>query len=152
MKLRKADASHLTTETARHGTWTANFEVDLRLPPQSGRRGRDPLVGIWDNEIVPMLKAAPGLCPIVVFREICSRHPDIRPGVRRKRRVRHWQALNDPGQDVMFRQLPSPDQWFVMPRVVSNFLRFAHQGILQISDLPAHAKGHELISDSGLSR
>lgn len=149
MKLRKADASHLTTETARHGTWTANFEVDLRLPPQSGRRGRDPLVGIWDNEIVPMLKAAPGLCPIVVFREICSRHPDIRPGVRRtiERRVRHWQALNDPGQDVMFRQLPSPDQWFVMPRVVSNFLRFAHQGILQISDLPAHAKGHESISD-----
>jgi hypothetical protein len=137
MKLRKADASNPTTDKARRGTWTANFEVDLRLPPQSRRRCRDPLAGIWDNEIVPMLKVAPRLCPIVVFREICNRHPEIRPGVRRtmERRVRRWQALNDPGKDVMFRQ------------VVSNFLRFAHQGIPKISDLPAQAKGHESISD-----
>ena len=31
----------------------------------------------WDNEVVPMLKAAPGLRPIAVFGELCRRHPDL---------------------------------------------------------------------------
>src|SRR5436190_1272430 len=148
MKFRKAEAPYLTTEKARHGTSTANFEADLRLPPQSGRRP-DPFAGIWDSEIAPMLRAAPGLRPIVVLREIRNRHPEISLGVRRtmERRVRRWQALNDPDQDVMFRQLLSVNQRFLTPRAVSSFLRSAHQGILQISDLPARAKAHESISD-----
>jgi hypothetical protein len=149
MKFRKAEAPDLTTEKARHGTSTANFKADL-LPPQ-GRRGRpnDPFAGIWDSEIVPMLSATPGLRPIVVLREICNRHPEIRLGVRRtmERRVRRWQALNDPDQDAMFRQLLSVNQRFLTPRVVSNVLRSAHQGTLQIFDLPARAKAHESISD-----
>ena len=95
-----------------------------------------------------MLRAAPGLRPIVVLREICNRHPEISPGVRRtmERRVRRWQALNDPDQDVMFRQ-PPLDCRFLTPRVAFNFLRSAHQGILQIPDLPAPAQAHESIRD-----
>jgi hypothetical protein len=36
MKFRKAEAPDLTTEKARHGASTANFEADLRLPPVLG--------------------------------------------------------------------------------------------------------------------
>jgi hypothetical protein len=160
MKFRNAYG--LTTENVRRGNLNAILGVDLPLRPRRGRRRPDPLVGIWDNEIVPMLEAAPGLRPIVVFQDICGRHPEIGRGVRRtmERRVRHWQAVNDPNQEVMrgagrvrrseepmFRELPSPDKWFLTPRVVFNFLRSAHQGILQIADLPSNAKCHEAILD-----
>jgi hypothetical protein len=123
--------------------------MDLRLPTQRGRHSPDPFAGIWDNEIVPMLRTVPGLRPIVVLREICDRHPEIRLAARRtiERRVRRWQALNDPDQDITFRQLLSVDQRFLTYRVVSNFLRSAHQGILKLSDLPARAKAHKAISD-----
>jgi hypothetical protein len=48
-----------------------------------GRRRPDPLVNVWDSEIVPMLRAAPGLRPIEVIREICRRHPEIGSCIRR---------------------------------------------------------------------
>ncbi len=41
------------------------IENDLRLPSQKkaprGRRRPDPLADVWDAEIVPILKAAPGI-------------------------------------------------------------------------------------------
>jgi DDE superfamily endonuclease len=63
-----------------------------------------------------------------------------------ERRVRRWQAMNDPTEKVMFRQ-PPLDCRFLTPRVVFNFLRSAHQGILQMPDLPTRAKAHESIRD-----
>jgi len=43
---------------------------DPRLPSQKktprGRRRRDPLEEVFDSEVVPLLKAAPGLRPIAV--------------------------------------------------------------------------------------
>ena len=123
---------------------------DRRLVPRNGgRRTPDLFARIWENEIVPMLRATPGLRPVAVFREICNRHPGVGPSTRRKieRRVRRWQDLNDPHPDAMPRQLPSVDQQFLTFRVVSHFLRSAHQGILQISDLPGYAQVHESIHD-----
>jgi hypothetical protein len=125
------------------------YESDPGLPSRRASRPRqrtriDPLAHVWDSEIVPMLRAAPGLRSIVVFREICSRHPEISSNVHRtlQRRVRRWQTLNDPPQNAMFQQLPSQNQRFLTPQFVSTFLRSAHQGILQISDLPTHAQAH----------
>jgi hypothetical protein len=40
-----------------------------------GRRRPDPLAGVWDSEIVPMLEAAPGLRAVAIFEEICRRDP-----------------------------------------------------------------------------
>jgi len=152
MKSRKAEASDLTAAKTRHGAASTYIHADprLQLPTKPrGRRRIDPLAGIWDDEIVPMLKAAPGLRPIVVFREISHHHPEIRPCARRtlERRIRYWQGLNDPDPDVTFRQGSSPDQRFLTPRLVSKFLRSAHQGMLQLSDLPAQAKTHDSIFD-----
>src|SRR5712672_3277474 len=55
------------------------IEDDPRLPSQKkaprGRRRPDPLAEVWDGEIVPILKSAPGIRAIAVLEEIRRRHP-----------------------------------------------------------------------------
>ena len=90
------------------------IENDPRLPSQTprsrGRRRPDPLVAIFDAEIVPMLEAAPSLRPIAIFEEMQRRHPDLPDGVRRtmERRIHQWRALNGKDRDVIFRQVQEP--------------------------------------------
>ena len=90
------------------------IENDPRLPSQTpaprGRRRPDPLIAIFDAEIVPMLEAAPGLRPIAIFEEMQRRHPDLPEGVRRtmERRIRQWRALHGKERDVIFRQVQEP--------------------------------------------
>ena len=92
------------------------IEDDPRLPSQKkaprGRRRPDPLANLWEAEIVPLLKAAPGLRAIAVLGELRRRHPEIGAGVRRtlERRMRAWRALAGPEQDVIFRQEHEPGQ------------------------------------------
>jgi hypothetical protein len=121
----------------------------LTLVPQKTGRLSCPVDGIWYSEIVPMLSAAPRLRPIALLRYIYNHHPEIGRGVRRtiERRVRRWQNENDPDPDVVLRQHPSIDRQFLTYPVVSDFLRSAHQGILEIRDLPIHAQVHESIND-----
>src|SRR5512145_96927 len=90
------------------------IENDPRLPSQRkeprGRRRPDPLAPYWDAEIVPILKAAPGIRAIGVLGELRRRHPDLKPGIRRtlERRIAAWRALNGPEQEVIFRQEHAP--------------------------------------------
>jgi transposase InsO family protein len=90
------------------------IENDPRLPSQTprprGRRRPDPLIAIFDAEIVPMLEAAPDLRPIAIFEEMQRRHPEVSDGVRRtmERRIRQWRALNGKDRDVIFRQVQEP--------------------------------------------
>ena len=62
------------------------------------------------SEIVPILKAAPGIRAIAVLEEIRRRHPEIGAGIRRtlERRMRAWRALAGPERDVIFRQEHPP--------------------------------------------
>jgi hypothetical protein len=90
------------------------IEDDPRLPSQKkaprGRRRPDPLAEVWDGEIVPILKSAPGIRAIAVLEEIRRRHPEITTGIRRtlERRMRTWRALVGPELDVIFRQEHEP--------------------------------------------
>jgi hypothetical protein len=90
------------------------IEDDPRLPSQKkaprGRRRPDPLATLWDSEIVPILKAAPGIRAIAVLEEVCRRHPEISANIRRtlERRMRTWRALAGPERDVIFRQEHAP--------------------------------------------
>jgi len=90
------------------------IEADPRLPSQKkeprGRRRPDPLASYWDAEIVPILKAVPGIRVIGVLDELRRRHPDLNMSVRRtlERRINAWRALNGPEQDVIFRQEHEP--------------------------------------------
>jgi hypothetical protein len=55
------------------------IEQDPRLPSQKkaprGRRRLYPLAAVWEAEVVPFLKSAPGLRPVAIFDEIRRRHP-----------------------------------------------------------------------------
>ena len=111
MKSRQTYAPALAAAKAGFSTATAyRIEADPRLPSHKtkprGRRRPDPLAGVWEGEIVPMLEAAPGVRAVAIFEEICRRHSDLTVGVRRtlERRVARWRALNGPSRDVMFRQ------------------------------------------------
>jgi transposase InsO family protein len=90
------------------------IENDPRLPSQTprprGRRRPDPLIAIFDAEIVPLLEASPGLRPIAIFEEMQRRHPELPERVRRtmERRIRQWRALNGKDRDVIFRQVQEP--------------------------------------------
>src|SRR5271168_1133844 len=99
--------THRQTNTARIAAAKSGFsgssayrhEKDPGPPsgqrPARDRRRPDPLLAIWDSEIVPMLKAAPGLRAVAIFEEMSRRHPGLHAGVRRtmERRIRSWRAL-----------------------------------------------------------
>ena len=115
MTNRHTDDTPVAAAKAGFSTATGyRIEADPRLPSQKkvprGRRRPDPLVDIWDSEILPILKASPGIRAIAVVAEIRRRHPEISPGIRRtlERRMRAWRALAGPEQDVMFRQEHPP--------------------------------------------
>ena len=115
MKSRQTNVPALAAAKAGFSTATAyRIEADPRLPSQKekprGRRRPDPLAGVWDSEIVPMLEAAPGIRAVAIFEEICRRHPEIVTGVRRtlERRIGKWRALYGPSRDVIFRQEHPP--------------------------------------------
>jgi len=66
------------------------------------------LAGLWEESVVPMLAANPGLRAVTLFEELqasfgIERVPD---GIRRtlERRVRAWRARHGPDQEVFFPQ------------------------------------------------
>src|SRR5690606_22620643 len=112
MKLRLTEG--LPTAAARAGLSVATasrIEHDPRLPSQKkaprGRRRPDPLGEIFDAEVVPLLKGAPGIRPVAVFEELLRRHPELARSVRRtlERRIRGWRAVYGEDRDVVFRQV-----------------------------------------------
>lgn len=115
MSFRQSYNTAVAAAKASFSTATAyRIENDPRLPSQKkgprGRRRPDPLAEIWDAEVVPILKAAPGIRAIAVFDEIRRRHPGLNPNIRRtlERRMRTWRAVAGPEQDVIFRQEHEP--------------------------------------------
>jgi hypothetical protein len=115
MKSRLTEKKPASAAQAAMSLRTAyRIENDPRLPSQKpaprGRRRPDPLVAIFDSEVVPMLEAAPGLRPIAIFEEMQRRHPELPDGVRRtmERRIRQWRALHGKDRDVIFRQVQEP--------------------------------------------
>jgi hypothetical protein len=126
------------------------IENDPRLPSRKkaprGRRRPDPLASVWDSEIVPILKAAPGLRAIAVLEEIRRRHPEISPGIRRtlERRIRGWRALAGPEQDVIFRQEHEPGRLGL-----SDFTDTSALGITIAGVALAHRLYHFRLAFSG---
>jgi hypothetical protein len=95
-------------------TTGARLDAAPRLPSRKGaprgRRRPDPLERYWESEIVPLLQATPGLRPISVLGEMQRRHLAFSADLRRtlERRIRLWQALHGPAQEVIFRQEHPP--------------------------------------------
>ncbi|MFT7311527.1 MAG: hypothetical protein ACI853_002026 [Paracoccaceae bacterium] len=69
------------------------------VSPFMGRSdGCDRFGGIFETEVLPLLKSAPGLRPVAIFEELQRRHADPGPGIRRtpERRIRTWHAEHGP--------------------------------------------------------
>ena len=87
------------------------IQSQARLPSQKseprGRRRADPLADVFDAQVVPMLRAAPGIRAVAIFEELTRRCPELPRGVRRtlERRIRAWRAKHGPQKDVIFRQV-----------------------------------------------
>lgn len=81
-------------------------------PGVRARRRPDPLIDIFDSEVVPMLQASGDLRAVAIFEELQRSHPELPDGVRRtlERRVRMWRAQFGKDKDVMFRQDHKPGQ------------------------------------------
>ncbi|TIL82251.1 MAG: IS21 family transposase [Mesorhizobium sp.] len=115
MKFRQTNTTAIAAAKASISTATAyRLGKDGMLPSQKTaprtRRRPDPLADIFDSEIVPMLKAAPGLRAIAIFEEMRRRHPELGGEVRRtlERRIRAWRAIHGEEQEVIFRQVHEP--------------------------------------------
>jgi hypothetical protein len=115
MSIRPTHDTAIAAAKAGFSTATGyRIEGDPRLPSQKkaprGRRRPDPLIDIWDSEVLPQLTAAPGIRAIAVVEEIRRRHPGINSNIRRtlERRMRTWRALCGVKQDVIFRQHHEP--------------------------------------------
>ena len=151
MKSRQSTVPAIAAAKAGFSTATAyRIEADPRLPSQKekprGRRRPDPLAGVWDSEIVPMLEAAPGLRAVAIFEEICRRDPGIALGVRRtlERRIAGWRALNGPNRDVIFRQEHPPGRMGL-----SDFTDLVGLGVTIAGELFDHRLYHFRLAFSG---
>jgi len=109
------------TAAAKAGLSVASgrrLESDPRPPserrsPRDWRTREDPLAGVWDSEIVPLLELAPGLKPVTILHELQRRYPGVyEPNIRRtlERRISAWRALKGPEKEVMFPQTPVAGQ------------------------------------------
>ncbi|MCA1288653.1 IS21 family transposase, partial [Salipiger bermudensis] len=115
MKLRRDHPIDVAAAKAGMSRATGyRISEDPTLPSQKkgprGRRRPDPLEAIFDSEVVPLLRTAPGLRPVAIFEELLRRHPELSPGIRRtlERRIRSWRALHGEEQEVIFRQSHEP--------------------------------------------
>jgi Mu transposase, C-terminal domain len=151
MKFRQTDTVPIAAAKAGFGTATGyRIERDARLPSTRklprGRRRPDPLADVWDTEIVPMLKAAPGLRSVAVFEEMLRRHPELGLGIRRtlERRIRGWRALHGAEREVIFRQVHEPGRLGL-----SDFTDMADLGITIAGVVLDHRLYHFRLAYSG---
>jgi hypothetical protein len=151
MTFRQSDA--VPAAAAKAGISTATgyrLARDPRLPSHKkvprGRRRPDPLADVFDSEVVPLLKAAPGLRPIAVFEELLRRHPALGAGVRRtlERRIRAWRALYGPEQEVIFRQALPPGRLGL-----SDFTDMGDLGVVVAGQALDHRLYHFRLAYSG---
>ncbi len=115
MKHRMTDPTPLAAARAGFST-AAGYRAahDPRPSSEKGapreRRRPEPLADVFDADVVPMLKASPGLRPVAILEELLRQHPDLGPGIRRtlERRIRQWRALQGAEREVIFRQVHEP--------------------------------------------
>jgi hypothetical protein len=78
---------------------------------RSHRTRVDPLIAVWESELLPLLRDFPTLQPITLWEHLQDLYPGQYPqAVMRtlQRRVQLWKACEGPPKEVMFRQVHPP--------------------------------------------
>ena len=94
--------------------------------PRRGRRRPDPLAGIFEEELVPLLIADASLRAFDLYEYLMGLHPELGPGVRRtlERRVHAWKLAHGSDQEVFFQQEKVAGR-----RGISDFTRLPSDGV-----------------------
>jgi len=154
MKVRRTDPPAAAAAKAGFSPATAyRLEADPRLPSQTqplrSRRRPDPLAGIFDEEVVPMLQNAPGLRSVAIFEELMRRHPELTPKIRRtlERRIRA-RMLEALAQAGLALPASHPEKWVVDCQHVGSgekalvYLgRYLYRGVIREQDILACHNG-----------
>ncbi|WP_231596554.1 IS21 family transposase [Synechococcus sp. CBW1108] len=80
-------------------------QLQPRANQPRGRTRPDPLVGVWEEELVPLLQRSPALTPITLLEHLQRQKQDVDwIPLRRtlQRRVREWKAMHGPAPEVIF--------------------------------------------------
>ena len=104
-----AAKSGISVRSARRIESSAS--LPSQQPPRRWRSRADPFAAVWEPEVVPLLKNAPGLMALTILRKLQDDHPDqFGEGVIRtlQRRIRQWRALEGPEKEVFFAQEHAP--------------------------------------------
>jgi len=103
--LRQVDAAAIAEFSERSGQ---RIEAGEHQPNRGRvhdwRSSADPLAGVWENELEPMLRQQPRLKPMTLFEYLQDRYPGKYPQVLRtlQRRVQTWKVLHGESPEVMF--------------------------------------------------
>ena len=103
--LTQADAAYIAEISTRTGQRIeAGRHQANRGRLQEQRTVPDPLAGVWEDELEPMLRRDPRLKPMTLYEYLQEKYPGQYPQVLRtlQRRVRTWKALHGPSPEVMF--------------------------------------------------
>jgi hypothetical protein len=128
------------------------IEDDPRLPTQKAaerprrRHVADPLGGLWESDILPLLASCSGVRPVTLLEEMQRRHPDRDwDRLRRtlERRVRAWCAEHGAEREVIFRQDHPPGQ-----QGLSDFTDMADLGVRVAGEPLAHRLYHFVLAYS----
>ena len=128
------------------------IESDPRLPSQKAterplrRHVVDPLGGLWESDILPLLASRPGVRPVTVLEHMQRRYPDRDwDRLRRtlERRVRAWCAEHGAEREVIFRQDHPPGQ-----QGLSDFTDMADLGVRVAGESLTHRLYHFVLAYS----
>ena len=126
------------------------IDQDPRLPShkrkQRGRRRIDPLGDLFEAEVIPMLKAAPGLRAVAIYEELLRRHSQLGTSIRRtlERRIRSWRAIHGEEREVIFRQSHEPGRLGL-----SDFTDMGRSGVTIVGNPLEHRLYHFRLAYSG---
>lgn len=106
-----AAAAGMSERTARN--WKGGPLPSATKKPRHWRTRTDPLIGVWEQDVVPLLRADDKgeLQAVSVLDHLIGLHPEtIGRGHLRtlQRRMREWRALHGPEREVFFEQQHVP--------------------------------------------
>lgn len=105
--LTQADAAYIADISVRTGQ---RLDSGQHRRPNLGKvsptpKTNDPLAGVWEKELEPMLRREPRLKPMTLYEYLQEKYPDGRYArVLRtlQRRVKTWKVIHGPTPEVMF--------------------------------------------------
>jgi transposase InsO family protein len=129
---RRIDTGELSTQSKPRRQWSTR---------------KDPLAGIWQEVLVPLLEVNPELLPLTLLEYLDDNYPhryDETILRTLQRRVRSWKAQHGPSKEVIFRQKKVPARLGL-----SDFTTLKNATITLRGELFTHILYHYRLAFSG---